>query len=94
MFGPLSLAHWIMEDGYFDGYRRTQVTLLCTESFTMEECILLQKVLLNLGIKSTLKVRNKVNNTYRIRISKHSMTDLIKLVSPHMHPQMMYKLGL
>jgi LAGLIDADG DNA endonuclease family len=56
MFSEVSLAYWIMDDGYFDSYGRTQTVLLCTESFTKEECIILQSVL---EIKSTLKVRDK-----------------------------------
>jgi len=59
-----------MEDGYFDGYGRSQTLILCTESFTKLECVLLQEALGKLGIVSTLKIRNKVKETYRIRISK------------------------
>jgi hypothetical protein len=82
-----------MEDGYFDGYGRTQTVILCTECFTRVECKLLQEVLLKLGIVSTLKVRNSVKGTYRIRISKSSMPLLRELVTSHMHPDFMYKLG-
>jgi len=49
----------------------------CTESFTKEECIILQSVLVKFNIKSTLKVRDKVNNKYRIRIFKTSMDRVI-----------------
>jgi hypothetical protein len=59
MFSEVSLAYWIMDDGYFDSHGRTQTVLLCTESFTKEECIILQSVLERLEIKSTLKVRDK-----------------------------------
>lgn len=82
-----------MEDGYFDAHGRTQTILLCTECFTKEECLLLINALSNLGIRATLKVRNRTNNTYRVRISKTSMPLLRKLVTPHMHPVFMYKLG-
>ena len=41
MFSSVSLAHWIMEDGYFDSYGRIETVLLCTESFTEEECVIL-----------------------------------------------------
>ncbi|MBW5719172.1 hypothetical protein GQQ29_26440 [Klebsiella pneumoniae] len=83
-----------MEDGYFDAHGRTQTIILCTECFTKSECILLIKVLANLGIKATLKVRNRDKDTYRIRISKKSMPLLRELVIPYMHPSFMYKLGL
>jgi hypothetical protein len=34
MFSAVSLAYWIMDDGYFDGYGRTKTILLCKKSFT------------------------------------------------------------
>lgn len=83
----------MVEDGYFDGNGRTQTILLCTECFTKDECLLLVDALAKLGIKSTLKVRNRSLNTYRVRISKTSMPLLQQLVTPHMHPTFMYKLG-
>ena len=49
----ISLAYWIMDDGYFDSYGRAKTVILCTESFKEEECILLQSVLEELNIKST-----------------------------------------
>jgi LAGLIDADG DNA endonuclease family len=91
-FSPRSLAHWIMEDGYFDSYGRTQTIILCTESFTKAECIFLQTILWKFNIKSTLKIRNKIKDTYRIRISKTNMPLLRKLVIPYMHKDYMYKL--
>jgi hypothetical protein len=48
-----------------------------TDSFIKEECIILQSLLDNLNIKSTLKVINKINDKYRIRISKTSMDRVI-----------------
>lgn len=58
MFSVISLAHWVIEYGYFDNHGRTQTLLLCTESFTKAECVCLQEVLANLGLKTTLKVRD------------------------------------
>ena len=81
-----------MEDGYF-ATDRSETVLLCTECFTKLECVLLQKVLADMGIKTTLKIRNKEKDTYRIRVSKLSMPLVRELVTPHMHPSMMYKLG-
>jgi hypothetical protein len=83
-----------MEDGYFDHNGRTKTILLCTECFTKRECELLIQILRTMGIKSTLKVRSAINNTYRIRISKTSMPLVRELVLPHMHPIFMYKLGI
>jgi len=94
MFSEISLAYWILDDGYFYSYGRTKTVLLCTESFTKEECIILQSLLEKLNIKSTLKIRDKFNNRYRIRISKTSMDIVISLVKPYMHKDFLYKLGI
>ena len=82
-----------MDDGYFDSYIKTQTLLLCTESFTKEECIILQCLLNKFELKTSLKKRNKENNTYRIRFSKKSMPTLRRLVMPYMHKDFLYKLG-
>ena len=55
-FSVISLAYWIMVDGFFDSYGRTKTIILCTESFFEEECIILQSLLEKLDIKSTLKL--------------------------------------
>ena len=93
MFSEISLAYWIMDDGYYDSYGRAQTIILCTESFSKEECIILQSVLEILGKKSSLKIRDKIYNKYRIRISKTSMERVI-LAKPHMHKDFLYKLGI
>jgi len=41
MLSEISLAYWIMDDGYFDSQGRTKTLLICTESITKEECIIL-----------------------------------------------------
>ena len=88
-------ATWMMVQPFLAAsYGRTKTVLLCTESFTKEECIILQSLLEKLNIKSTLKVRDKINNRYRIRISKTSMDIVISLVKPYMHKDFLYKLGL
>jgi hypothetical protein len=93
MLSPLALAHWIMEDGYFE-YGKAQTVLLCTESFTKAECELLILALAKLDIIATLKVRNKAKGSFRVRISKTSMHHVRNLVQPYMHPMFTYKLGL
>ena len=94
MLSEISLAYWIMGDGYFYSHSRTKTLLLCTESFTKEKCIILQLLLVKLNIKSILKVRDKVNNKYRIRIFKTSLDKVIFLVKPYMHIDFLYKLGI
>jgi len=94
IFSEISLAYWIMDDGYFDLHVKTKTLLLCTESFTKEECIIFLSLLVKLNIKSTLKVRDKVRNKYRIRISKISMDRVIFLVKLYIHIDFLYKLGI
>jgi hypothetical protein len=60
--------------------------------FTKEECMILQSILEKLDIKSYLKLRNKINNRYRIRISKTNMERVIYLVKSYMHKDFLYKL--
>lgn len=80
-----------MDDGYFD--KSIKTLILCTENFSLEECQLLQKLLLDYNIVTSLKLRNKYKNTYRIRISRRSMPLLRDLVSSSMHRDFVYKLG-
>jgi hypothetical protein len=94
LFSEISLAYWIMDDGYFDSHGRTKTILLCTESFSKTECIFLQSLLSNLGIKTTLKIRDKENDRYRIRFSKTSISLVKELVMPYMHKDFLYKLGI
>jgi hypothetical protein len=47
-----------------------------------------------LDIKSTLKIRDKIKNRYRIRIFKTSLDRVSYLVKPYMHKDFLYKLGI
>ena len=44
MFSSKSLAHWVMDDGYFDSYGCTQAVIFCTESFAKEESVIFQNI--------------------------------------------------
>lgn len=94
---PVSLAHWVMGDGYF----QNNLIYLCTDNFTKDEVLLLINILFNkFNIKSDIKIRKYYNNNnnivihYRIKILHDSISDFINLVKPHMIPEMYYKLGL
>lgn len=87
MFSPLSLAHWIMDDGYFTD----KTVILCTDNFTRSECERLQLLLGEYDIKSGIITQK---GKFRIRIYRTSMPTLIELVRPHMHKAFLYKLGL
>jgi hypothetical protein len=83
VFTGLFIAHWLIEDGYWDNDAKT--ILFCTECFILQENMFLIKLFSDLGIKATLKVRNKAKGTYWIRVSRLSLGLLRNLVQ-HMHP--------
>lgn len=88
----VTLAFWIMGDGYWDN--DAQTVLLCTESFTEAEVDFLIKLLKErLDLVATKKKRG---DNYRIRFSsiKSNLDRLRSLTLEHMHPSMVYKLGI
>lgn len=87
MFSPLSLAHWIMDDGYYTD----KTIVLCTDNFTKQECESLQALLLEYSIQSGLIIQK---GKYRIRLYRSSVPIVIELVKSHMHKDFLYKLGL
>ena len=86
---PISLAYWIQGDGY----KRNKGVALCTDSFTKVEIKLLIDALNeNFGFNCTSFLQAK--DQYRIHINLKNMPLLRSIVAPHMHPSMLYKLGL
>lgn len=86
---PIALAYWIQGDGY----SRHKDVALCTGSFTKDEVKLLIDTLnKNFGFKCTSFFRQK--DRYRIYINYKDMPKLISIVTPHMPPSMLYKLGI
>jgi len=80
----------------FAGAKSRGGLILCTDSFTVSDIILLMNVLtlrynLNCSIHRT---GPRGRNQYRMYISVKSMDKLIEIVKPHMVPSMLYKLGL
>ena len=89
-FNPIVLAHWICGDGK---YSKSGGLILCTDSFTLNEVILLINILI---IKFELDCTIHLNKpgSYRIYIKKSSMNKLQELVSPHFVQSMLYKIHL
>lgn len=83
---PLVLAIWYMDDGTKAG---TSGYYLCTDSFGIDEQVILQESLLRLGIKTAL---HKISNTYRIYINRESVPQFNNIVTPYMHKTMQYKI--
>lgn len=83
---PRAIAIWIMDDGS----RQNSGIYLHTNSFTLEENMVLQKVFLEkYNIKTTL---NKRGNNYAIYFPKKEAHLLRQLVEPYMHKSMLYKI--
>ena len=64
-----------------------------TNSFTLKEIQFLALVLKNkYNLDSSLH-KSGLNNQYNIYIPKSSLNSLIKIVGPHFHPAMYYKIN-
>ena len=100
-FSPLSLAIWIMDDGYWLHYSNT-VYLCCREAeecFTEAEVNLLIRVLFdNFGLIATKSRRPLSNGEVRFRIrfsGKSNNIELLRsIVQPYFVPSMLYKLNI
>ena len=84
---PKALAFWIM----CDGHRTMGGLSLCTDSYTIQELVILINILIiRYDLKCTI---HKAGNHHRIYISADSMAQLRTIVGPHMSPFSMYKLA-
>lgn len=82
-----------MDDGSYNKIKNNLI--LCTDSFSEEEVLRLIDILRNkFNFSCGLIKYDKNNNSYRIRINKSSMNNLISIVKPYMIPSMYYKLSL
>jgi hypothetical protein len=89
MLTPIALAHWIMGDGAKHG----NGLILCTDSFTIQEIVVLMNVLIiRYDLKCTLHINSK--GYKRIYIFSYSKKKLTTLVKPFIVPSMLYKLNL
>lgn len=90
---PLALAYSIMDDG---SLHKDNGLYLCTNAFTLEEVELLIKVLKdNFNLNATYhKYKAKDCFQYMIYISAKDLSKVQELVSKHIIPSMLYKIGL
>lgn len=87
---PLALAVWMMDDGTSFKNKGFKFS---TNSFTLKEIHYLALVLKNkYNIDSTIH-KSGLNNQYNIYIPKSNFKDLVKIVIPHFHPTMYYKIN-
>lgn len=92
-FTPLSLAILISDGGT---YTNAGVLIrIATYCFTLNEVIFLGNILKNKFDLDICAPRvQTISNKYSIYIKKNSMDKLKKLVLPHLHTSMHYKLGI
>ena len=93
----ISLAHWIMGDGYWDKNNNTMI--ICTDCFTLEEVSLLVNVLKNkfdLNCSLLRRIKSNKEICWRIRFSSkfENIEKLKNLVKPYFIPSMLYKLNI
>nr|AYE93300.1 LAGLIDADG homing endonuclease [Termitomyces sp.] len=86
---PLALAVWIMDDGgaVSSGLK------IATNNFTLIQVNLLCKIINCKYELNARPVSAGVANQYIIYIPSSSMAVLAKIIGPHMHPSMYYKLN-
>jgi hypothetical protein len=88
---PLALAIWMMDDGCIIKNRGFRFS---TNSYTLQECKYLSSLLeTKYNLKTSIH-KSGLNIHYNIYIPKSSFKDLIKIVKPHFHPSMYYKLDI
>jgi hypothetical protein len=90
---PVSLAHWIMGDGY----SANGGVKICTDNFSEEEVLRLINILnKKFELKCTInrRITSKGNLVWRIYISKLCMEKLKELIIPYFIPEMLYKLSI
>lgn len=91
---PLALAHWIMQDGAKGSSRGL---FICTDLYTPEETKrLANKIAILFQEKLNITTPKAPGNRGALRIYiRVSSMNLLRLhLKPHMHPSMLYKLGI
>ena len=81
------LAVWFMDDG---SKCRASDVYLNTQQFSIDDQERCQRMLIKLGIESTL---NKDKEYWRIRFKKSSLPKLWSIIAQHQIPSMSYKFG-
>lgn len=87
---PVSLAFWIMSDGFYS--KRDGYVSLCSDDFLHEDTKILMDILQN---KFKFKCRTETKGKgLRIIIKKESLPELQLLIQDYVIPSMQYKIGL
>jgi hypothetical protein len=78
-----------MGDGNF--HKTKKILRLCTNSYTKKEVILLSKVIFN---KFGSRIELVRNEQYILVIRSTQVPLVQKLVQEHMHPSLLYRIGI
>lgn len=90
-FDEISMAYWLMDDGNLKQVDKTKSLILCTDSYSKEEVLLLGNMLetkYNIHVSYHLKGGN-----YRIYIPTRYYLEIKNKIEPIIHESMKYKLG-
>jgi hypothetical protein len=79
-----------------DGSVSRHGLILCTNSYTIQDVVRLMNVLIiRHRLECSLRLHRQNNkNGYEIYIRQRSMPLLRTIVTPYLHPSMLYKVGL
>jgi hypothetical protein len=81
------IAHWIMGDGS----KRKKGIILCTDSFSIKEVILLNHILIiKFNLQSTIQ---KEKNFYRIYINEKDLNKIKPYIFPYFVDHFLYKIS-
>lgn len=93
---PITLAHLIMGDGGYNKDGSTKIVRIYTYNFTFSDCDRLANSITNLGVKTEVKydrVGKNGDKQYILKIDQSQLDTLRKIVIPHMHNSMHYRVG-
>lgn len=91
LINEVSLAFWISGDGNYNKVKK--VIRLCTNSCSKAEVELLSKAIFNkFGIETRLE--HTRNNQFILVVRTSQVPKLQNIVKDHMHPSMLYRIGL
>lgn len=87
---PLGLGHWYMQDGSKTTDNGVTFATHCFNEAELQ--LLIQALSTKFGLNCTQQKMGGGNNQKAIYVRRASIPTFIELVSPHIHPSMLYKL--
>lgn len=85
---PLALAIWIMDDGG----KLNNGLKIASNNFNYNEHLILINILKNKYNLDVSIIKSGYKNQYNLYFNTNSMSNLINIVKPYIHPSMKYKL--